>query len=103
MKKEVLCPACKAALTPYELKPFTSPTLHIRCVRPCPLCHVPLTWSILPFVIDFLLYFSLVFVCFLFMTGIVSEIIYVFVLPILMLGFLCSTWLWKLKIEKPGR
>lgn len=103
MKKEVQCPACKITILPYELKQFTSPKLRIRYVRSCPFCRVPLTWSPLPYFIDLLLYIASVLICFLFITGIVSEIIYVFALPILMLGFLMSTWAWKLVRAKPDR
>ena len=102
MKKGSQCPACGITLQPYELKQFTSTKLRVRYVRPCPFCRVPLTWSSLPYIIDFLNYVLLIFVCLLFMTGIVSEIIYVFALPILMLGFLMSTWAWKLERAKPG-
>jgi len=99
-KKEVLCPACKAVLRQHELAQFTSPKIHVRLIRPCPVCNVPLAWSKLPFFLDLVNYIAVVVVCYLYLSGVVSEVIYVFVLPFLMLGFLMSTWAWKLKVIK---
>lgn len=103
MKKEVKCPACGATLAQHELKQFLNPKIPIRRVLPCPLCHVPLKWSSLPLTIDFMLYLFLIFICIFYATGSFDSLLYVLLLLPVMLGFLTSSWLWKLERAKPGK